>query len=157
LILDRFGGRAAHLVAQDGAVAAGDADQFGNAPDHVVLELVIAAIGKDHAPHHADDLDAVVHVQPGQAAGKLIEIHRLGIAPCRVADQLFHRRLLQVVMVHQRAANGIALAVLHHPVHGGQVHEQGGDGQFGIGKIGGRLGLAEQAGQGFEHIGLPWE
>src|SRR5688572_32820948 len=51
---------AGHLVAEHGAVAGGDVDQLGDAPDHVVLELVVLVVGEHHLPHHADDLDLVL-------------------------------------------------------------------------------------------------
>ena len=39
-------------------------EQFGHAPDHVVLELVDLAVGIDQLPHHLDDAFAFGRVEP---------------------------------------------------------------------------------------------
>ena len=73
-----------HLAAQDRELALRHADQLGNAPYHVVLELVVLAIGIDHLPHHADDGDALFLGQRGERLGEVIEVDRLGVAPARM-------------------------------------------------------------------------
>jgi uncharacterized membrane protein len=54
----------------------------------------------------------------------MIKIHRLGIALGRLLDQAIDARFIEVVMIHQRATNGLALFVLHRAIDRGKVHQE---------------------------------
>src|SRR6185312_10681505 len=75
------------FIAQHRALAGRDADQLGDAPDQIVLELMVLAVGKHYLPHHADDLDPLRFVELGERRGEMVEIDGFGIAlPC-LADE----------------------------------------------------------------------
>ena len=112
---------------------------------------MVLAVGKDHAPHHADDLDPVLHLQLGQPAGELIEIHRFGVAGRGFLDQLVDVGLIEIIVIHQRATDGLALLFLHAAIDAGQMHQQGRHGQARIAGVELGFGLSEQARQGLEH------
>src|SRR5258708_953373 len=71
------------------AVARGNAEQVGGAPDHIVLEFADLAVGIDQLPHHLDDAQASLLIHTAHDdAGEVIEIDRLAFDPCRRRDQL---------------------------------------------------------------------
>ena len=74
------------------ALARGDAEQIGGAPDQIVLELGDAAVGIDDLPHHLDHAPAAVLVERAvEQAGEMIEVDRLVLGRGRLVDQLVGR------------------------------------------------------------------
>src|ERR1700759_713492 len=71
-----------NLMLEFDAVARGDAEQVGGAPDHIVLELADRPIGIGDLPHHLHDLETAGLVDlPHDHAGEVVEIDRIALHP----------------------------------------------------------------------------
>src|SRR5580704_9751448 len=67
----------APAAATRDALARGDAEQVGDAPDEILLEVADPPSGMDDLPHHFNDTPpAVIIDRTGDAAGEVIEIDR---------------------------------------------------------------------------------
>src|SRR5579883_248874 len=85
----RSGPAATDQMFQVDAVAGGDAEQVGRAPDHIVLELADLAIGIDQLPHHLDNAQPPLFIDLAHDdAGEMIEIDGLALDQSRGLDQL---------------------------------------------------------------------
>src|SRR5215213_11025963 len=65
------------------------AEQIGNAPDQIVLELRSRAVGISDRPHHLDQAQPLAFVERSvEQTGEMIEIDRLFIGDRGLFDQL---------------------------------------------------------------------
>ena len=99
------------------AVAPVDADQLGDAPQRVVLELVQLAVGEDDLPHQADELDARLRVEmPLQHAGEGVEVDRVLVRLAACRHQPVQRFAAEVVGFGEDFLHPLPFRVLAHAV-----------------------------------------
>ena len=113
-------------------------------------------VGKDHLPHHADDLDFLVVGQRGNGRGEAVEVDGVAIAARGLGDELVDFGVAQFVVIDQRAAQGLALLGLDLAVDGGEVDEQRRDRELGVMGVEGLVRAGKEAGNGLEHGVSPY-
>jgi len=144
------------LLARLDAVAAFDADQFGNPPDRVVLQLVQFAVGIDDLPHQADEGLARLGIEMAlQHAGEGIEVDRLIVGALAGGGQRFEFGAADRVALGEHRLEPLPLDILAHAVGIHHMIEQSRGGNARIVRIGARPGPGGQVFQkgqnAFEH------
>src|SRR5712691_3104607 len=103
---------ARHAPAQLDALARGNPQQVGGAPDDVVLELVGGPVRIGGFPHHLDDAPAPFLVERAiDQVGEMIEVDRLAVRRDRGVEQLGGARLVEVEAIFEDVVQAVALGL----------------------------------------------
>src|SRR6516225_8146751 len=77
-----------HALAQLNSLPRGDAEEVGDPPDQVTLEIVDAAVGIGDLPHHFDHAAAAILVERAiDRPGEMIEIYCVVLGLRRLGHQ----------------------------------------------------------------------
>src|SRR5690606_33492178 len=120
-----------HAAAHGDPLGPLHVEQLGNAPDQVILDLMALAVGIDHLPENADELDARLHVEMAlEHAGKGVEVNRLAVSRLAGAQQPLQLGFVDAEMAAQRlleqpalllAADAVRIHEVEHERRGGDL------------------------------------
>ncbi len=136
-------------VAQRDALRRRHAEQIGDAPDQVVLELRSRAVGVGDRPHHLDHAQPLGFVERAvELTGEVIKIDGLLVGGGGLRDQLVGRGIIEFEALLQQALQLVAFGIGHLAVDRGGMDQQRGRGeaQVMIAEALGRLLAAREIG-----------
>ncbi len=74
---------------------AGNAEQVGDPPDHVIFHLAALTVDIDDLPQHADEIDPLLLAEvPLDIGGEAEEVDRLAFGILTGRDQRIERRIV---------------------------------------------------------------